>query len=42
MVCRPWLGRVMMKLHTKIEVSMFTQYEDMKGNAKWVVWSDYG
>jgi len=24
----------MMNLHTKFEVSMFTHYEDIKGNAK--------
>jgi len=35
------LGNAMINLHTKFEVFMFTQYEDMKGNAKyrnWVVW----
>jgi len=26
--------RLMIKLPTKFEVSMFTRYEDMKGNAK--------
>jgi len=31
----------MIILHTKFEVSMFTHYEDIKGNAKcrnWGVW----
>jgi len=31
----------MINLHTKFEVSIFTHYEDMKGNAKcrnWVFW----
>ena len=31
-LCRP--GLAMIKLHIKFEVSMFTNYEDMKGNAK--------
>jgi len=31
----------MINLHTKFQFFMFTQYDDMKGNAKcrnWVVW----
>jgi len=28
------LGRAMINLHIEFDVSMFTQYEDMKGNAK--------
>ena len=31
-LCR--LGLAMINLHTKFEVSMFTHYKDMKGNAK--------
>jgi len=36
-----WLGLATVNLYTKYEVSMFTHYEDMKGNKKcknWVVW----
>jgi len=32
----------MIDLRTKFEVSTFTQYEDMKGNAKCRIWGDLG
>jgi len=32
----------MINPHTKFEVSMFTHYEDMKGNAKCRNWGDMG
>jgi len=32
----------MINLHTIVEVSMFTHYEDMKGNAKCRIWSGLG
>jgi len=36
------LGIAMTNLHTKFEVSMFAQYEDMKGNEKCSNWSGLG
>jgi len=36
------LGLAMINLHTKFEVSMFTHYEDMKGNAKCRNWGGLG
>jgi len=38
-VCRPSAG---IKLHTKYEISMFTHYEDMKGNEKCKNWGSLG
>ena len=35
-ICR--LGLAIINPHTKFEVSMFTHYEDMKGNAKFRNW----
>jgi len=32
----------MINLHTKFEISMFTHYEDMKGNAKCRIWGGMG
>jgi len=32
----------MVNLHTKFEVSMFTHYDDMKGNAKCRIWGGVG
>jgi len=35
------MERVMINLHTKFEVSMFTHYEDIKGSENgeiWVIW----
>ena len=36
------LGLAMINLHTKLEVSMFTHYENMKGNAKRRNWGGMG
>jgi len=33
-----WLGLAMINLNTKFEVSTFTHYKDMKGNAKCRKW----
>jgi len=38
-ICR--LGLAMVNLHTKFEVSKFTQYENMKGNAKCRNWGGF-
>jgi len=32
----------MINLHIKFEISMFTHYEDMKGNAKYTNWDGLG
>jgi len=32
----------MINLLTKLEVSMFTHYKDMKGNAKCRIWGGFG
>jgi len=32
----------MINLHTKFEVSMFSHYEDIKGNAKYKNWGGLG
>ena len=42
-VCRPRVGLARtVNLHTKFEVSMFIQYEDMKVNAKCRKWGSLG
>jgi len=42
--CRPYAGTCydQVQPHTKFEVSMFTHYEDMKGNAKCRNWGGLG
>ena len=41
MVCSPSAGTSYDDLHTKYEVSMFTYYEDMKGDEKYKNWGDF-
>ena len=36
------VGLATVNLYTKYEVSMFTHYEDMKGDEKWKNWGDFG
>jgi len=38
MVCHTGLALATVNLHTKFEVSVFTHYEDMKGDAKCRKW----
>jgi len=42
MMCRRWLRLSIIKLRTKFEISMFTHYEDMKGDKKYRNWGGIG
>ena len=35
-------GTCYVNLHTKFEVSIYTRYEDIQGNAKYIKWSNLG